>query len=223
MGGKHGDTFPHHPAKPRLTMGFLHRRLAALYQAGLARPAPPVLYPDPRSLGNEALKPAAVLLAVTDRAQPGLLLLHRPSHMRAHPGQVALPGGRLDAGETSVEAALREAEEELGIAPAKVRVIGPLAPYHTGSGYAVTPVLATIPPDLPITPNPDEVAQWFEAPLDYVLNPAYQIAKAVEWQGMMRHYVEILWQDHRIWGVTGAILANLSCFLGWNDKAFTPE
>jgi 8-oxo-dGTP pyrophosphatase MutT (NUDIX family) len=171
MGGKHGDTFPHHPAKPRLTMGFLHRRLAALYQAGLARPAPPVLYPDPRSLGNEALKPAAVLLAVTDRAQPGLLLLHRPSHMRAHAGQVALPGGRLDAGETAVEAALREAQEELGIAPAKVRVIGPLAPYHTGSGYEVTPVLATIPPDLPITPNPDEVAQWFEAPLDFVLDP----------------------------------------------------
>ncbi|RVU06387.1 CoA pyrophosphatase [Novosphingobium umbonatum] len=202
-------------------MGLWHDRLAARYTAGLRRPPTPALFPDPRSSG--ALKPAAVLLAVTEREQAGLLLLHRPSHMRAHAGQVALPGGRLDAGETVVQAALREAEEELGLDPTKVRVIGPLAPYHTGSGYAVTPVLATIPPDLPITPNPDEVAQWFEAPLDYVLNPAHQIAKSVEWQGAMRQYVEILWQGHRIWGVTGAILANLSCFLDWNDKAFTPE
>jgi 8-oxo-dGTP pyrophosphatase MutT (NUDIX family) len=109
-------------------------------------------------------KPAAVLIAVTERANPGVLLIHRPGTMRAHAGQVALPGGRLDPGENEIDAAVREANEELGIDPHHVDIIGPLDTFLTGSGYAVTPVLALIPPDLPLVPNPDEVAEWFEAP-----------------------------------------------------------
>jgi len=197
-------------------MSALHHRIEALYHAGQRRPAPG-LYPDPRTARVPHFKPAAVLCAITDRPEPGLLLIHRPGTMRAHAGQVALPGGRIDPGEGVIEAALREAQEELGIDPALVRLIGPSDPYRTGSGYEVTPVIAIVPGDIAITPNPDEVAQWFEAPLDYVLNPAHQTAHAVEWEGRTRHYVEILWQGHRIWGVTGAILANLAQRLDWHD------
>jgi 8-oxo-dGTP pyrophosphatase MutT (NUDIX family) len=194
----------------------LHQQLLRRYQAGRAHPAP-ALYPDARAARIAQFKPAAVLCAITERPDPGLLLIHRPSTMRAHAGQVALPGGRIDPGENVIEAALREAQEELGIDPAQARVIGPGDAYHTGSGYEVTPVLATVPANIAITPNPDEVAQWFEAPLAYVLNRANHIPRAVEWEGATRHYVEILWQGHRIWGVTGAILANLAERLNWHD------
>jgi len=196
-------------------MSPLRQRLERLYHKGQERPAPE-LFPDPRPTQIEAFKPAAVLIAITERAEPGLLMIHRPSTMRAHAGQVALPGGRLDDGESPVEAALREAQEELGIDPALVRVIGPGDLYHTGSGYAVTPILATIPADLPLLPNPDEVADWFEAPLGFVLDPANHVTHSVEWQGATRRYVEIMWNGNRIWGVTGAILANLAQRLDWH-------
>ncbi|NBC35706.1 CoA pyrophosphatase [Novosphingobium sp. FSY-8] len=191
-------------------------RLTRAYEAGHAAPAPR-LWPDPRTEQIASFKPAAVLIAVTDRPDPGLLLIHRPGTMRAHPGQVAFPGGRLDPGETPVEAALREAHEELGIPPDAVQVIGESDLYQTGSGYAVTPVLAVVPPDLPLVPNPHEVAQWFEAPLSFVLDPAQHQTGAMEWAGEMRRYVEMHWNGHRIWGVTGAIIANLAQRLNWTS------
>ena len=196
-------------------MSALFARLQQHYAAGQAKPAPN-LWVDPRTAQMSGFKPAAVLAAVVDRPEPGLLLIHRPGHMRAHAGQVALPGGRLDPGETPTEAALREAHEELGIAPAAVRVIGEGDVFYTGTGYEVTPVLALVPPDLPLVPNPHEVAEWFEAPLGFVLDPANQVAREVFWAGAMRRYVEIVWQGHRIWGVTGAILANLAQRMEWN-------
>jgi 8-oxo-dGTP pyrophosphatase MutT (NUDIX family) len=137
--------------------------------------------------------------------------------MRAHPGQIAFPGGRLDPGETAVEGALREAHEELGIHPKDVQVIGTSDLYRTGSGYEITPVIGVIPPDLPIVPNPAEVAQWFEAPAEFVLDPANQKTKWIEAEGARHAFVEITWYDHRIWGVTGAILHNLARRLNWND------
>ena len=162
------------------------------------------------------IRPAAVLIAVTDRSEPGVILTHRPPDMRAHPGQVAFPGGKLDPGEDAVEAALREAREELAIAAANVQVIGASDRFVTGSGYDVTPVLGLVPPDLPIAPNPAEVAGWFEAPLGYLLDPANHAHKETEWLGRFRPYIEIEWQGHRIWGVTAAILANLARRLAWN-------
>ena len=162
------------------------------------------------------IRPAAVLIAVTDRSEPGVILTHRPPDMRAHPGQVAFPGGKLDPGEDAVEAALREAREELAIAAANVQVIGASDRFVTGSGYDVTPVLGLVPPDLPIAPNPAEVAGWFEAPLGYLLDPANHAYKESEWQGRVRPYIEIEWHGHRIWGVTAAILANLARRLAWN-------
>ena len=163
------------------------------------------------------IRPAAVLIAVTDRPDPGVLLTHRPETMRAHPGQVAFPGGKLDPGEDALEAALREAHEELGIEPGSVRVIGASDRFVTGSGFDVTPVLGLIPPDLPIRPDPREVSSWFEAPLRFILDEANHVQKLGEFRGFERPYLEIDWQGHRIWGVTAAIIHNLSRRLAWQE------
>jgi 8-oxo-dGTP pyrophosphatase MutT (NUDIX family) len=153
---------------------------------------------------------AAVLVAITERPQPGLILTQRPDAMRTHAGQVAFPGGRIDEGEDAVSAALREAQEELGINPALVRLLGEADPYCTVTGYWVTPVVGVIPPDLELEPNPTEVADWFEAPLDFVLDPANQRRMSAEYRGRMRHYYQIDWQGRHIWGATAAMLVNLS-------------
>ncbi len=194
-------------------MSALVDRLRRLHDAGHAAPIAD-LHQDHRDL-PEALRPAAVLAAITERERPGFLLIHRPSNMRAHPGQVAFPGGKIDPGENAVEAALREANEELGIDPADVTVIGESDTYHTGTGYAVTPVIAVVPPDLDLRPNPTEVAKWFEAPVDFVFDPANQRRQSAFWQGTERFYLEIMWHEHRIWGVTAAIIANLSRRIAW--------
>ena len=188
--------------------------VSRLYRAGHAK-APPALWLDPRIHDIPEFKPAAVLVAITDRPEPGVLLIHRPDNMRAHPGQIAFPGGRRDPGEDAITAALREAEEELGIDPALVRVIGPSDLYRTGSGYEITPVIAVVPGDIAITPNPTEVASWFEAPVAHVLNPANQTVQEIDHEGARHRFVEIVWQGHVIWGVTGAILSNLAKRLEW--------
>lgn len=178
--------------------------------------APPDLWLDPRIEAIETFTPASVLIGFTEREEPGCILLHRPSHMRAHPGQVAFPGGKRDPGEDAVEAALREAHEELGIPPDAVRVIGTSDTYRTGSGFEITPVIGILPPDLEIRPNPAEVAQWFEAPAGFVLDPVNQAVVTLEFNGKPHSFIEIMWREHRIWGVTGAICHNLARRLDWH-------
>ena len=165
------------------------------------------------------IRAAAVLIAVTDRPDPGVILTHRPQDMRAHPGQVAFPGGKLDPGEDAVGSALREAHEELGINASDVRIIGASDRFVTGTGYDVTPVLGLVPPDLPIVPNPVEVSDWFEAPLRFLFDPANHVPREAPWGDRIRTYIEIDWQGHRIWGVTAAIIANLSRRLAWRELA----
>ena len=195
-------------------MSALFARLAAHHRAGHAAP---LADPFVEFTAGDApqFRPAAVLIAFTEQPHPGVLLLHRPETMRAHPGQVAFPGGRIDPGESAEAAALREAHEELGLDPASVRVIGTSDTYLTGSGYAVTPVLAIIPPDPVLAPNPDEVAEWFEAPAHMLFNPARQARLTGQWQEQTREYYEIVWQHHRIWGVTAGIIANLTRRIDW--------
>lgn len=197
-------------------MTLAERLAAALARGTDATPA--LLTGDQVGLADtpdDALTPAAVLVAVTDRPRPGVILTQRTETLRRHAGQVAFPGGRLDPGEDAVAAALREAEEEIGLPPAAVTVIGPVDRYRTVSGYAVTPVLAAIPADLRFTPSPQEVADVFEVPLDVLFDPANQLEQDMTWRGVPRRYWELTWDGRRIWGATAAMIVNLSRRLPW--------
>ncbi|HEU4809315.1 MAG TPA: CoA pyrophosphatase [Sphingomicrobium sp.] len=175
----------------------------------------PAIEGDLPELRAGASTPAAVLIAITERREPGLLLTVRREHLRTHAGQVAFPGGRVDPGEEAVAAAIREAQEELGLDPAEVEIIGELDDYRTVTGFVVTPVLGVIPPDLPLAPHEHEVADWFEAPLEYLLDPANQRQETVVFGGLERRYWQIEWEGNRIWGATAAMLVNLSRRLQW--------
>ena len=186
-------------------------KLADRLREALSRaPVEPPLEGDLPEQRAKAELEAAVLMAVTDRPDPGLILTVRREHMRTHAGQIAFPGGRIDPGEDAVAAALREAHEEVLLPPAEVEVIAAIEPYRTVTGYVVSPVLGVIPPDLALEPHEHEVADLFEAPLGFVLDPANQRLASALFQGRERHYYEIVWNDRRIWGATAAMIVNLS-------------
>ncbi|MEO6581618.1 MAG: CoA pyrophosphatase [Sphingomicrobium sp.] len=178
-------------------------------------PAEPMLTGDDSSLATDPT-PAAVLIAITDRPEPGVILTVRHADLRTHAGQVAFPGGRIDPGEDAGAAALREAWEELSLKPESVDRIGSLDPYFTITGFAVTAVIGIIPPDLTLAPHEPEVADWFEAPLDFVLNPLNQRRESVLFEGRQRHYYRIDWNGRNIWGATAAMFVNLSRKLQWS-------
>lgn len=195
-------------------MSALFDRLARLFADGHARGDLDLLS-DSRFADAERSAEAAVLIAVTDRPEPGIILTQRPRTMRDHPGQVAFPGGKIDPGEDAVAAALREGWEELELDPAAVRVIGTTDRYRTGTGFDITPVLGVIPPDLPLVAHPREVESWFEAPLALVMDERNWTRSSVFWKGADRQFYELDYRGHRIWGVTAAICANLSRRLRW--------
>lgn len=191
--------------------------LAERLRAALSStPAEPPLEGDLAELRAQAAIPAAVLVAITERDEPGVILTVRREHLRTHAGQVAFPGGRIDEGEDALAAALREADEELGLTPGTVNVVGAIEDYRTVTGYVVTPVIGVVPPDLPLYPHEHEVADWFEAPLAHLLDPAKQAHKSALFQGQERHYYEIVWDGRRIWGATAAMIVNLSRRLQWS-------
>lgn len=196
-------------------MSALFDRLERLFHAGSHVGS--IGLRDDSAFAPPELRPAAVLIAVTDRAEPGVLLTHRPETMASHPGQVAFPGGKLEPGEDAVAAALREAHEELAIEPGLVRIVGTTDSFVTGSGFQLTPVLGLVPPHLAIVPDPREVASWFEAPLRFVLDPGNHVRKVGLFRGHEREYTEIDWQGHRIWGITASILTNLSHRMAWQE------
>lgn len=192
-------------------MNVIANDLAARLKAALELPPPPGLLLGDLVEGSGAdLQPAAVLLAITDRPDPGLHLTLRREDMRSHAGQVALPGGRLDPGEDAVTAALREAEEEIGLPRDAVELWGTADCYRTVTNFIVTPVLGLVPPDLPLAPHEREVADLFEAPLSFVLSSANQQRMTAEFQGATRHYYQINWNGRRIWGATAAMIVNLT-------------
>jgi 8-oxo-dGTP pyrophosphatase MutT (NUDIX family) len=190
--------------------------LAEGLRASLAVPArQPPLEGDYPELREQASVAAAVLIAITARDDPGVILTVRREHLRTHAGQVAFPGGRLDPGEDPVDAAFREANEELMLLRDQAVLVGAIEPYRTVTGYVVAPVIAVVPPDMPLTPHEHEVADWFEAPLDYLLDPAHQTRRSALFAGRERHYYEIVWNERRIWGATAAMIVNLSRRLRW--------
>ena len=168
------------------------------------------LAPEPDRV-RPVLTPAAVLIAVSREAEPQLLLTRRNAAMRRHPGQIAFPGGRIDAGDAdAVAAALREAEEEVALPRGDVELLGTLDDYETGTGFAITPVVGLVPPGLAFTPQVSEVDTVFHVPFAYVIDPANHQVRTGEWQGRERRYYVIRCGEHEIWGATAGILVNLS-------------
>jgi predicted Fe-S protein YdhL (DUF1289 family)/8-oxo-dGTP pyrophosphatase MutT (NUDIX family) len=157
------------------------------------------------------LADAAVLAGLVPRAQgTQVLLTRRTDGLRHHAGQVSFPGGRMEASDRdAVAAALRESREEIALLPSQVTPLGFLDPFTTISGFRVVPVVAVIDPDYVPTPEPNEVADVFEVPLDYLLSPDNLRRVEVDYRGRRRAVLEYDWPGQRIWGATAAILFNL--------------
>lgn len=161
-------------------------------------------------LGRKLL-PAAVLVPVVMGGAPGILLTKRTSQLAQHAGQVSFPGGRIDPGDPSPEAAaLREAWEEIGLEAASVEVLGRMRPYVTGTGYRITPVIGLVPPDLVFELSPHEVDEVFELPMHVVLDPGAPRRQRQHVNGAWREYWVWPHPRHYIWGATAAILVDLA-------------
>jgi len=156
-------------------------------------------------------RPAAVLVPLVERPD-GLtvLLTQRTEHLHHHPGQICFPGGSLEAGDADpVAAALRETEEEIGLGAGQIEVVGQLDPYHTLTGFVVTPVVGLIRPDFELHPDPFEVAEVFEVPLSFVLDPANYQPRQRLIGGERHRFFALVYEGRYIWGATAAMLLNL--------------
>jgi len=167
---------------------------------------------NPGMLPPRELRPAAVLVPLVDR--PGgmtVLLTQRTEHLNDHAGQVAFPGGRVEPEDPSIAAAaLREAEEEVGLPPDRVDIVGQLDIYITRTGYEVTPVVGIVNPPFPVKPDPFEVADVFEVPLSFIIDPANHERGERMYKGMPRQFYVLPYEDRFIWGATAGMLVNLS-------------
>ncbi len=192
------------------TVDFLRQR----FRAGLADEPLGVVREPGVPLGKP-LTPAAVLIAIVVR-ESGLtiLLTQRTAHLRDHAGQVSFPGGRCEPEDSSpVATALREAQEEVGVAPAQVEVIGQLPDYSTGTGFLVTPVVGLVTPPLNLKLDDFEVAEVFEPPFDFLLDVANHQRHQIEVRGALHEYWAMPWRGYYIWGATAGMLVSLQRFL----------
>jgi 8-oxo-dGTP pyrophosphatase MutT (NUDIX family) len=169
------------------------------------------LDPASRPHQKRELVPAAVLLPIVARKEPSVLFTRRTPHLARHAGQVSFPGGRVQAGDPSlVETALRETREETGIDPGFVSVAGFLEAYETGTGFAIAPVVGMLEEGFALVPDPNEVAEIFEVPLEFLLSAKNRERRSREWQGRRREFWAYQYGPHYIWGATAAILVNFS-------------
>jgi 8-oxo-dGTP pyrophosphatase MutT (NUDIX family) len=160
--------------------------------------------------GVAAVKPAAVLVAVVDRAAPSVILTLRTAGLPTHAGQIAFAGGTIDPGDASpAEAAMREAHEEIGLERSFVEPIGYLDLYLTFSGFRILPTVARVDPDYALSLNRAEVSDAFEVPLEFLMQPDNHQRRSRDWNGITRHYYAMPYRDHYIWGATAGILRNL--------------
>jgi 8-oxo-dGTP pyrophosphatase MutT (NUDIX family) len=163
-----------------------------------------------KAAGVKATRPAAVLIPVIDHAEPGVLLTTRTSDLPSHASQIAFPGGKIDPTDASpLAAALREADEEIGLDHALIEPIGYLDLYLTFSGFRILPVVARVIPNYELRINASEVADAFEVPLAFVMDAANHKKASRDWKGVTRHYYEMPFGERYIWGVTAGILRNL--------------
>jgi 8-oxo-dGTP pyrophosphatase MutT (NUDIX family) len=165
--------------------------------------------PDPSALAEA--RAAAVLVPLVARPEGvTVLLTQRAAALRAHSGQIAFPGGKVDPEDDGpLGAALREAEEEIGLAPRHVTPLGFLGPYFSTSGFRITPVVAMVEPAAELALNAEEVDRVFETPLAFLMDPANHLTHEREFRGAMRRYFAMPFGDHYIWGVTAGIIRML--------------
>ena len=206
-----GETVPAHDfftrARARLTLDVpaaLNDHAAQARRGDLD--LDPVLW---ERAGVKATRPAAVLIPVIDRPEPMVLLTLR-TELPSHPGQIAFPGGKIDLHDaTPADAAMREADEEIGLARSLIDPIGYLDLYLTFSGFRILPTLARVAPDYRLALNASEVADAFEVPLAFLMEPANHQRKSRDWKGIERNYYAMPFGERYIWGVTAGILRNL--------------
>ncbi len=156
---------------------------------------------------RQPLKPAAVLLLVVNHAEPAVVFTQRTAHLADHAGQIAFPGGRCETDDCDPETtALREAQEEIGLEPGRVQLLGRLPEYRTSTGFNVTPVVGWAEPPLAFTPDPHEVAEVFEVPLAFLLDTRNHRYESAFYRGRMRHYWAMPYGERFIWGATAGML-----------------
>lgn len=161
---------------------------------------------------DAALKRAAVLCPIVERNQGlAVILTLRSPHLKAHPGQISFPGGKIDATDRSpLSAALREAEEEIGLLSQHVEIAGSLDAYSTGTGFLVTPFVGHVDPRFRAVPEPGEVEEVFEVPLDFLMDPSNHARESYTRDGRTRHFYVMMFGRYRIWGATAGMLKMLS-------------
>jgi 8-oxo-dGTP pyrophosphatase MutT (NUDIX family) len=192
----------------------------ARLRAVLARSAGPSsdfdLNPGMRPPADKPLRPAAVLVPVWLRPEGATLILtKRSSHLKHHPGQIAFPGGKVDATDTSPKAAaLRETQEEIGLPPDRVEILGTLPVHETVTGFAVTPFIGLIRGAFNPTPEAGEVEEVFTVPLSHALTPARFAVERRQWMGVWRRYYAVPYGPYYIWGATARILRGLADGVG---------
>lgn len=192
--------------------------LASLQAAALRQrfASPPIWMPEllaEKKFMDRAPMFASVLVPIVMRERPTVLLTQRTQHLSTHSGQIAFPGGKVEPDDIDASAtALREAQEEVGLDPALVDVLGVMPHYVTGSAFIITPVVALVQPGFTLTPNAHEVADIFEVPLEFLMNPAHHQRHSFEWEGVRREWFSMPYQDDQgqrfIWGATAGMLRN---------------
>lgn len=198
---------------PEAAPSFVSAAAVDLDRVRLAlHPAPsraPFILED--GVGDEELTPAAVLFPIVRRmAEPTVLLTQRTAHLKDHPGQISFPGGRCEAADPSpAHTALREAAEEIGLSAAHVDILGYLPEYLTATGFRVTPVVAMVTPPFDLHLDAFEVAEAFEVPLAFLLDPANHQRHSLHYRGKLRQYYAMPYREYFIWGATAGIIMSL--------------